>query len=75
MTVPSCDDKRALRLIAAEAPDAWHGIVGASPVLVDLIHRKLLRVLQERELDPLGAEHTVPIDVRVVAASLNEAPR
>ena len=39
MTVPSCDDKRALRLIAAEAPADWHGIVGASPVLVDPIRR------------------------------------
>jgi DNA-binding NtrC family response regulator len=30
---------------------------------------KLLRVLQEREVEPLGAEVPVPIDVRVVATS------
>lgn len=30
---------------------------------------KLLRVLQERQVEPLGAEQPVPIDVRVVATS------
>jgi DNA-binding NtrC family response regulator len=30
---------------------------------------KLLRVLQERQVEPLGAERPVPIDVRVVATS------
>ena len=34
---------------------------------------KLLRVLQEHELQPLGSDKTVPIDVRVVAA-MNEDP-
>ena len=33
------------------------------------LQSKLLRALQEREIEPLGTERTVPIDVRVVAAT------
>ncbi len=34
-----------------------------------LVQPKLLRVLQERELDRIGGEKPIPIDVRIIAAS------
>ena len=36
---------------------------------------KLLRLLQERVVEPLGSEETIPVDVRVVCTSAPDLPR
>ncbi|MCI8293371.1 MAG: sigma 54-interacting transcriptional regulator [Hespellia sp.] len=36
---------------------------------------KLLRVLQEQEIDPIGSTHSIPIDVRVISATRQNLPQ
>jgi two-component system nitrogen regulation response regulator GlnG len=40
-----------------------------------MLQAKLLRVLQEREVTPLGGKHALPIDVRIIAATHQDLGR
>ncbi|WP_246213156.1 sigma-54 interaction domain-containing protein [Aminipila butyrica] len=51
--------------LANEGSIFFDEINALSPV----IQPKFLRVLQEREIDPIGGGQSIPIDVRVIAAS------
>jgi transcriptional regulator with GAF, ATPase, and Fis domain len=54
------------KFLLAEGGSIFLDEIGKMPIG---LQAKLLRVLQELEIEPLGAERTVKIDVRVIAAT------
>ena len=64
-------DKAGL-FVAAKGGVVFLDEIGEMPPSMQV---KLLRVLQEREVRPLGATHDVPIDVRIVSATHRDLKR
>ena len=60
------------RLARAEGGTIFFDEVSELPLATQV---KLLRLLQEREYEPLGAEETIPTNVRVVAATNRKLAR
>lgn len=58
--------KRLGRFASADGGTIFLDEVGSMPLPTQA---KLLRVLQEREIEPLGSDKTIPVDVRVLAAT------
>jgi transcriptional regulator with PAS, ATPase and Fis domain len=60
------DKARTGRFVAAHGGTLFLDEIGEMPRGVQV---KLLRALQEREVTPVGGSETIPIDVRVIAAT------
>ncbi len=57
--------------VAAEGGSIILDEIGDMPIL---LQSKLLRVLQEKEVKPLGADQSRPIDVRIIASTNQNLP-
>lgn len=64
-------DKKGL-FVEAHGGTLFLDEIGDLPLV---LQAKLLRVLEERQVRPLGATRTTPIDVRIVAATHNDLHR
>jgi formate hydrogenlyase transcriptional activator len=65
-------ERRPGRFALADGGTIFLDEIGDMPVDVQV---RLLRVLQEREFEPVGAQRAVKVDVRVIAATHRDLPR
>jgi PAS domain S-box-containing protein len=65
-------DKRVGRFVLADGSSIFLDEIGEMPVE---LQAKLLRVLQEGEVEPVGASTTIHVDVRIIAATHRDLQR
>ena len=65
-TMPGADAPRKGKFVSAHGGTLFLDEVGDLSLPVQA---KLLRVLEERTVEPVGSDRPVPVDVRILAAS------